>query len=103
MSDDRPVQYKLTGNADLSWIAFIVITATVVSTLLLGHLRSGVAVYRLGNDLAYATGEARALESERRNLEIELQHRHEAIDVWREAEAMGLAPPPPQRVIEVTE
>lgn len=101
MSDQNPTRFALSGSSDLAWITFVGFTALVVTTLLVGHLRSGVELYQLGNELAYASAETRSLENQRRSLEIELQHRTESIDIWSVAEGLGLAPASPQRVVEV--
>lgn len=99
MSEPTPTRRALSGSSDLSWIAFIFFTALAVTTLLLGHLRDGFELYRLGNQLAYASAETRALENERRSLVLELQHRGESIDVWGAAETFGLRPAGEEQVV----
>lgn len=103
MSEIPLTRRRLTGASDLSWITFIFFTALVVTTLLLGHLRAGFELYRMGNDLAYASNETRVLENEQRSLQLELQHRAESVDVWGAAEALGFEPAGDDQVVHLTE
>lgn len=99
---DAPIpRRRLSGAADIGWIAAVFFTALVVTTLLLGHLRDGFAQYKIGHRIAYEAGATRQLENERRSLALELQHRSEQIDIWAAAERFGLRPPGEGQIIVV--
>jgi hypothetical protein len=96
-----PIRRRLVGSTDISWVLFILLTATLSTALLLGYLRDGFRLFQMGHELAQATTETRRLEDERRSLSLEIQHRSESFDPWEAAAELGLEPPRDEQVIEV--
>ena len=99
MVEPLPMRRKLVGSSDLVWIGAVLFTAAMVTTLLLTHLRNGFELYRLGNQLAYAAAETRALENEKRSLLLEYEYRSESLDLWEAAEEIGLRPPQAHQLV----
>lgn len=96
----QPPRRRLSGSSDISWVLFILFTATAVTALLLGYLRDGFHMFEMGHDLAQATAETRRLEDERRSLSLEIQHRSESFNAWEAASEIGLAPPEESQIVE---
>ncbi|MCB9520493.1 MAG: hypothetical protein H6700_02425 [Myxococcales bacterium] len=97
MTRPQPTVRRMVGTSDLSWILFVGASATIVTSLLLGHLRVEFETYRVANARAALSTSARTLHDEHRSLELELQHRVDAIEPWSTAESLGLVPPTPQQ------
>ena len=49
MTRPQPTVRRMVGTSDLSWILFVGASATIVTSLLLGHLRVEFETYRVAN------------------------------------------------------
>jgi hypothetical protein len=90
--NEHPPERRIVGVGDTFWIATIALSTAVVAQLLIGHLRAEFELYRIGNEIAYATSERLHLEDEQRRLFVERELRMEAFDLTEEANDLGLTP-----------
>ena len=104
MSEPKRLIRRVSGAGDLAWILAIFGVGAFVTALLVGHLRTEFAIYRLANARAALVSEIRDLEEQRRQLEIERQVRTERSEESADSDAtQDLMPLRPEQVFMVEE
>ncbi len=91
---------RLSGNADLMWVALTVAICAVFATALLSHLNQRHEVYQLGYDMTEQTSEHALLLEENRRLVVEAALQGSVERIEEEALLrLGLRPTEQEQVV----